>query len=180
LKEFDLIRSFLSRGDVFVYDPRGIGSVKCRDINLHEFYEYYGTEYKLNFDLIMLGTSMTALRVFDILRAFEYVKEVNPKATLSIAGKGVSSIYALFASVIDESVKEIYLEDILYSYEELISSRYYRYDPRLEIYGIARYFDIKDLISCISDRNVVLVNPRDSRGEIANIEELGGVKAYRY
>ena len=180
LKEFDLIRSFLSRGDVFVYDPRGIGSVKCRDINLHGFYEYYGTEYKLNFDLIMLGTSMTALRVFDILRAFEYVKEVNPKATLSIAGKGVSSIYALFASVIDESVKEIYLEDILYSYEELISSRYYRYDPRLEIYGIARYFDIKDLISCISDRNVVLVNPRDSRGEIANIEELGGVKAYRY
>ncbi|HON73417.1 MAG TPA: hypothetical protein PK512_08830, partial [bacterium] len=141
LKEFDLIRSFLSRGDVFVYDPRGIGSVKCRDINLHEFYEYYGTEYKLNFDLIMLGTSMTALRVFDILRAFEYVKEVNPKATFSIAGKGVSSIYALFASVIDESVKEIYLEDILYSYEELISSRYYRYDPRLEIYGIARYFD---------------------------------------
>jgi len=180
LKEFDLIRSFLSRGDVFVYDPRGIGSVKCRDINLHGFYEYYGTEYKLNFDLIMLGTSMTALRVFDILRAFEYVKEVNPKATFSIAGKGVSSIYALFASVIDESVKEIYLEDILYSYEELISSRYYRYDSRLEIYGIARYFDIKDLISCISDRKVVLVNPRDSRGEIANIEELGGVKAYRY
>ncbi|HPC77890.1 MAG TPA: hypothetical protein PK811_06105, partial [bacterium] len=66
------------RGDVFIYDPRGIGSVRCRDINLHGFYEYYGTEYKLNFDLIMSGTSMTALRVYDILRAFEYVKEVNP------------------------------------------------------------------------------------------------------
>jgi hypothetical protein len=179
-KEFDLVRRFLDEGDVFLFDPRGIGSVRCRDINPHRFYEYYGTEYKLNFDLIMMGTSLTALRVFDILRAFEYVKEVNPNKTPSIAGKGVSSIYALFASVINKEIEEIYLEDLLFSYEELIASRYYRYDPRLEIYGIARYFDISDLILSINDRRVIIVNPRDAKGEIAKVDELGGVKVYRY
>lgn len=179
-KEFDLIRQFLTKGDVFVFDPRGIGAVRCRDVNLHGFYEYYGTEYKLNFDLMMLGTSLTALRVFDILRAIEYIKGINPDIKIAIAGKGISAIYALFASVINREIEEVYLEDLLYSYEDIISSKYYRYDPRLEIYGIARYFDIEDLILSINDRKVMIVNPRDARGETAKIGELGGIKVYKY
>ncbi|MCX7795420.1 MAG: acetylxylan esterase [bacterium] len=179
-RDFDLIRQFLSNGDVFVFDPRGVGSVRCRDINLHGFYEYYGTEYKLNFDLMMLGTSMTALRVFDILRAIECVKSFNPDIDVAIAGKGISAIYALFASVIDKGIKEVYLEDLLYSYRELISTKYYRYDPRIEIYGIARYFDIEDLILSLNDRKITLVNPRNAKGEIANIDKLGGINVYIY
>lgn len=180
-KEIDLIRYFLSKGDVLVYDPRGTGSVKCRNINTSPFYDYYGTEYKLNFDLIMLGTSMAALRVYDILRGFEYIESLKPGIGLSIGAKGICSLYALFASVINEKVEEIYLEDLLYSYEDLISSRYYRYDPRLEIYGIARYFDIEDLVSGLKDREVILVNPRNSKGEIASIDKLvGGIKLYKY
>jgi len=179
-KDFDLIRRFLNEGDVFVFDPRGIGSVRCRDINPHKFYEFYGTEYKLNFDSMMLGTSLTALRVFDILRAFEYVKDIKPDAHLAIGGKGISAIYALFAGVINRDIEEIYLEDILYSYEDIISSKYYNYDPRLEVYGIARHFDISDLVASLSDRKVMIVNPRDARGEIARIETLGGMKVYRY
>ncbi|MBC7321422.1 acetylxylan esterase [bacterium] len=179
-KEFDLIRQFLTKGDVFVFDPRGIGSVRCRDINLHNFYEYYGTEYKLNFDLMMLGTSMTSLRVFDVLRAIEYIKGLDPNIAIAVAGKGISAIYALFVSVINREVEEVYLEDLLYSYKDIISSKYYRYDPRLEIYGIARYFDIEDLIFSISDRKVTIVNPRDAKGEIAKIDRLGNVEVYKY
>jgi dienelactone hydrolase len=179
-KDFDLIRRFLDEGDVFVFDPRGIGSVRCRDINPHGFYDYYGTEYKLNFDSMMLGTSLTALRVFDILRAFEYIRDIKPDMHLAIGGKGISAIYALFAGVIDRDIEEVYLEDLLYSYEDIISSKYYRYDPRLEVYGIARYFDISDLVASLSDRKVMIVNPRDARGEIVRIETLGGMKVYRY
>jgi len=179
-KDFDLIRRFLDEGDVFVFDPRGIGSVRCRDINPHRFYDYYGTEYKLNFDSMMLGTSLTALRVFDILRAFEYIRDIKPDVHLAIGGKGISAIYALFAGVIDRDIEEVYLEDLLYSYEDIISSKYYRYDPRLEVYGIARYFDISDLVASLSDRKVMIVNPRDARGEIVRIETLGGMKVYRY
>lgn len=179
-KDFDLIKQFLSKGDVFVFDSRGMGSVRCRDINLHSFYEYYGTEYKLNFDLMMLGTSMTALRVFDILRAIEYMKGINPNVAISVAGKGISALYTLFASVIDKEIEEVYLEDLLYSYRDIISSKYYKYDPRIEIYGIARYFDIEDLIQSISDRKVTIVNPRDAKGEIAKIDRLGGISVYKY
>jgi len=179
-KDFDLIRRFLDEGDVFVFDPRGIGSVRCRDINPYRFYDYYGTEYKLNFDSMMLGTSLTALRVFDILRAFEYIRDIKPDVHLAIGGKGISAIYALFAGVIDRDIEEVYLEDLLYSYEDIISSKYYRYDPRLEVYGIARYFDISDLVASLSDRKVMIVNPRDARGEIAKVDELGRVKVYRY
>jgi len=128
----------------------------------------------------MLGTSLTALRVFDTLRAFEYIKDINPDVHLAIGGKGISAIYALFASVINRDIEEVYLEDLLYSYEDIISSKYYRYDPRLEVYGIARYFDISDLVASLSDRKVMIVNPRDARGEIARIETLGGMKVYRY
>ena len=179
-KDFDLIRRFLDEGDVFVFDPRGIGSVRCRDINPYRFYDYYGTEYKLNFDSMMLGTSLTALRVFDILRAFEYIRDIKPDMHLAIGGKGISAIYALFAGVINRDIEEIYLEDILYSYEDIISSKYYNYDPRLEVYGIARHFDISDLVASLSDRKVMIVNPRDARGEIVRIETLGGMKVYRY
>ncbi len=179
-ENFDLIRQFLIKSDVFIFDPRGIGSVRCRNINPHDFYEYYGTEYKLNFDLMMLGTSMTALRVFDILRAIEYIKGLNPNISIAIAGKGISATYTLFASVISKELEEIYLEDLLSSYRDIISSKYYRYDPRIEIYGIARHLDIEDLIFYISDRKVLIVNPRDAKGEIAKIDKLGGISVYRY
>lgn len=169
---WEFLNQFLDKKDVFVYDPRGIGSVKSRIINPCDFYGFYGTEYKLNFDAMMIGTSLSALRVYDILRACDYIEKEFPNKSIHIAGRGVGAIYALFASVLDNRIKEIYLEDMLYSFEDIISTRYFAYDTRMEIYGIVRYFDIPDLLVSLKGREVICVNLRDGKKELLRGEKL--------
>jgi len=175
-KEKEFLDQFLDKGEVFVFDPRGIGSVKSRAINSCDFYDFYGTEFKLNFDFMKLGTSLTALRVYDVVRACDYIEKTCPEKNIHIAGKGIGAIYALFASVIDDRIKEIYLEDLLYSFEDIVSSKYFEYDPRLEIYGIVKYFDIPELLSSLKDRKIICVNFRNGRKELLRGEKLEELK----
>ena len=57
---------------LFVFDPRGIGGVQVRSFN-RDRHPHDG-EFKLASDAMMLGISTMGLRVFDILRAYDYLR----------------------------------------------------------------------------------------------------------
>lgn len=60
---------------VLVLDVRGVGALLPHEINPFPLEESYGTVYKLMTDLIWLGDSLAAARVFDILQAVEFVTQ---------------------------------------------------------------------------------------------------------
>lgn len=110
------------RGLVLLFDPRGVGGVRARDVNTPlanggEYYDIHGTAYKLASDTLMLGTSLIALRVFDILRAGEYLRNRLGDVTLSIVGAGKGAIYALYTAVADPTFQSILIEDVPAFYE---------------------------------------------------------------
>jgi hypothetical protein len=146
------------RGLVLVFDPRGVGGVRARDVNTPlanggKYYDIHGTEYKLASDALMLGTSLVALRVFDVLRAGEYLEDRLGDITLGIVGAGRGAIHALYAAVADPTFQSILIEDVP-AFHERATARETTVDPSLNVYDVVGKLDIPQLIPALADREV--------------------------
>ena len=151
-KEWDLIGKLLSDSDVFVFDARGTGAVESRAINPRDDYKgMYSTEYKLNYDAMMMKTSLIGLRVYDVPERVIFISEFYRREIL-MAGKGIGAIYALFAAFL-AGTESIYLENMIPSYEKIVSTKFYEYDSRLVIHGILKEFDLPELITDMKRRD---------------------------
>ena len=162
----------LSAGrQLFVFDPRGIGGVQVRPFNRGG--NPHGSEYKLGSDAMMLGISTMGLRVFDILRAYDYLRVRSDVNQIGLYGIGKSAFYAYFAGALEDGFASLEFEDLLYSYRNLTDTRYYdqeRYDLEVMAWGILRHFDLVDLAACFGNRPVRWIAPRNARGEVLTDE----------
>lgn len=156
---------------LFVFDPRGIGGVQARPFNRGG--NPHGSEYKLGSDAMMLGISTMGLRVFDILRGYDYLRTRADVDQIGLYGIGKSAFYAYFAGVLEDGFASLEFEDLLYSYRNLTNTRYYdqeRYDLEVMAWGILRHFDLVELAACFGNRPVQWVAPRNAKGEILTDE----------
>lgn len=156
---------------LFVFDPRGIGGVQARPFNrgVHP----HDGEYKLASDAMMLGISTMGLRVFDILRAYDYLRTRMDVDQIGLYGIGKSAVYAYFAGALEDGFTSLEFEDLLYSYRNVTDTKYYdqeRYDLEVMAWGILRRFDLVDLTACFGNRPVQWIAPRNAKGEILTDE----------
>ncbi len=168
-REDDLLSKLLREGDVFAFDPRGAGVFKCGDMGSTTYYDMYGTEYKLNYNAMMMQKPLVGQRVFDILRACEYVRQRCPEIRLGMAGKGISSIYVLFAAVLNDDVESVYAVNMPLSYESLVTTRFYRYDVRYSLYGVLKELDIPLILDVFDNKKITCYDRPD----------VGSVKKWR-
>ncbi len=164
--ENDWITQLTEDSHVFAFDPRGTGAFRSRPVNGREYDAMFGTEYKLGCDARMLGRPLAGMRVFDTLRAMDYIKLRDPGAKLSIAGKGFSAIYALLAGIIDDRVDAIYLENMPRSFAELVETRFYRYDVRFHWHNVLAYFDLPELITAFGETKRISMTELPDVGSI--------------
>ena len=153
---------------LLIFDPRGIGAVKAREVSKiwNPKENILDNEYTLNAEALLLGTSLTAMRVFDTVRALDYLlkRPGIDKDNIGIAGFGIGALWTLFTSALREEIKTVILSDFLFSYNDYIDSRLYDYDNKFVIPGILKYFDLVDIIASLSDRKLLLNNPKDALG----------------
>lgn len=177
--EIDAYRSDVSelaheKGFVLVFDPRGVGGVRARDVNTPlangaEYYETHGTEYKLASDALMCGTSLVALRVFDLLRAGEYLRNRCDATELGIVGAGTGAIHALYGAVADPSFRSIRVENVPAFHERATERRVApqtgrseapraasktKHDHGLKMNGVVGECDIPQLLPALADRDI--------------------------
>lgn len=164
--ENDWLVQLTATDDVYAFDPRGIGAFRSRPVNGRAFDDMFGTEYKLTCDARMLGRPLAGMRVFDTIRALDYLSQEAPNKKLALAGKGFAAIYALLAGIIDDRVGNIYLENMPRSFEERVETRFYRYDVRYHWYGVLRYFDLPELIRTFCERKRIRVVETPDVGDI--------------
>ena len=174
LDKREWLEARLSSGrGVFVFDPRGIGGVQTRTFN-RDAHPHDG-EFKLASDAMMLGISTMGLRVFDVLRAYDYLCTRPDVDQVGLYGIGKSAFYAYFAGALENGFTSLEFEDLLYSYRNLTDTRYYdqeRYDLEVMAWGILRHFDLVDLMPCFGERPFQWISPRNARGEILAPDEF--------
>jgi dienelactone hydrolase len=158
----------------FLFDVRGTGAVLSRETNPSGRNNVHGTEYRMAMDAMMLGISTLGLRVFDALRAYDYLRSRPDIGEVGIVGFGSAAIPAMFAGALEPGFARFLFGDAITSYQEIAEERYYSREaldyPRLA-WGIARDFDLADLLRLYSSKEVVFVRPRNAKNEIQSEEE---------
>lgn len=143
------IERLLKEGAVLVFDPRGIGAASSRLVYLGEATTAMGTTfnnyYKLNSDAQQMGTSLYAMRVYDILRAHNLMTGYFAFETITFAGRDYGAVDILTAAALTDvsngPVPTVTFGETI-SFENLIRTEYYKIDPRNNIHGLLQYFDV--------------------------------------
>ena len=169
----ELLEELLSNGTrLFVFDVRGTGAVVSRPVNAQAAQSVHGGEYRLACDAMMLGISTLGLRVFDVLRAYDYLRTRPDVEEIGIHGVGTAATFAYFASVLEPGICDITCADMLLSYRNLVETRYYdreRYNLKIMAWGMLQHFDLDDLLPCIAPRPLHLISPRRANGDVADL-----------
>lgn len=134
---------------LFVFDVRGTGALKQQPVNrISEEWprSYYSTPQWLAVCAYALGECLFGMRVFDVLRAAEFLRTRFEKVHL--CGRGLEpALWGYYAGALDEGIASVRLDGLLESYEALISSVFYRRDflPSAGVHGVLREFDLPEL-----------------------------------
>ena len=146
-------------GEIFVFDPRGVGACKSRDLTRAGYSMMFGTEHKLNNTANMMEMSLLGMRVFDVLRAIAVLKEYKPGREIALAGCGLGALYGVFAMALSDEIHTVYLENLLPSFESLVKNRTYPYHPVYDVFGMLKQVDIPMILRAFaSEKDIRCVN----------------------
>jgi len=130
----------LEKGDVFVFDFRGIGAFKNAHINKSDYYKMHGTIHKLVNDSLMAGSSFIEMQIRDILSSLNLTKK-----NINIIAYGKAVFPVLIANQIDKRITHIDTIDGINTFEDIIKGEY-TFIPEYEVFNGAKYFDIEELM----------------------------------
>lgn len=149
---------------VFCIEPRGTGRGRVDP----GCWFYTGDalqneEASYNCNAAMLGRSVLGMRVLDVVRGTSALQERlgTGKEQLEISGRGENAITALFAAAVTQPGK-VRLEDLLYSYREIINHRVYGWGPSTFAWGLVERLDIEDLLLALAPAKVEINGLRDA------------------
>ncbi|MCC6456264.1 MAG: acetylxylan esterase [Caldilineaceae bacterium] len=167
---------------LLILDVRGTGGVQTRSVNDH--LPPHDTEYKLGSDAMMLYRSTLGMRVFDVLRAYDYLRSRADVTTIGIVGVDSGAFFAYFAAALEPDIAAVVVENLLFSYRNLAFTQFYdreRYNLRVMAWGILQHFDLVDLLPCFAQRDLTLIGLRDAKGELQAREGfLAVAREYNY
>jgi hypothetical protein len=151
--------------------PRG-GPVFYQQLTLTDRYAWAN---------LVLGKSVIGQRVWDVLRAFEYIAarpEVDPEQ-IHILGQEEAGLTALMAAVLENQAKSILLAGTPASYLSVVETKDYVLPLEWYVHGILRHFDLADLAAAMTPRPITLVNAVDGAGNVMSEGELHAQYAKR-
>ncbi|NED96606.1 hypothetical protein G1H11_14950 [Phytoactinopolyspora alkaliphila] len=150
---------------VLALDVRGVGALAPHPINPFPLEENYGTVYKLMTDLIWLGDSLAAARVFDVLRAVEFLGQeqltVLGTPPIHFFGTGAGAFFGYLAAAIEPRIRRIELETPPLDPESVVQNRLHGPQSMWQhvIPGMAVHCPLDDLVPEFSGRDLHIATP---------------------
>jgi cephalosporin-C deacetylase-like acetyl esterase len=117
---------------------------------------------------LVLGTPLIGQRVWDTLRAMDYLRtrsDVNA-SQIRILGSGPAGLAALMAAALDESVQSVLIQRTLATYFSVVDSEDYSLALDWFVPRILQHFDIPDIAAAIYPRPVWVINALDADGTV--------------
>jgi hypothetical protein len=170
------IANLLENGKrVFVFDVRGVGAVSARPITTYSNADYHGSEYRMALDAMKMKTSTLGLRVFDILRAVDYLRTRPETRSIAVTGVGAGATWGLYAASLETEIGTVTLEELPLSCRAIVSSRFYdraRFNLQTTAWGLLRTADVIDLLPALAPRPVTFVRPLSVIGTPLSTPEI--------
>jgi cephalosporin-C deacetylase-like acetyl esterase len=132
------------------------------------FYKGMTLEERFAWANLVLGNPVIGQRVWDILRAVDYLPS-RPDVDASqirILGKGSSGLAALMATALDDRVHSALIRQAPCCYSSIVESEEYSLALDWFVPGILEHFDVPDIAASISPRPVWIVDAVDAQGSV--------------
>ena len=132
------------------------------------FYQQMDLDDRFAWANLVLGASVIGQRVWDILRAFDYLasRPGVDASQIRILGQEEAGLAALMAAVLDNRARSILLTGTLVSYMSIVESENYSLPLQWFLPGILRHCDIPDLSAALYPRPVWIQNAIDAPGNL--------------
>ena len=153
---------------VLAVDVRGAGESDPRDrAQLKPVTRYDSQQFRFDTFAVRaarLGTTMLAMRTYDVVRAMDYLQSRNDLSDrpIVLVGEGLGGIWALTAAAFDPRPAGVICVGTVPSYKLIVSSQYYALRDYYWINGALKDFDLPDLAGLIAPRPVTLIDPVDA------------------
>jgi len=155
-------------------DARGAGETQTTPANqASDFPPFFG-DYHSAMKALLVGRTLLGMRAGDISRGVDLLaarQEVDPERIYGF-GQGRLSPSLLHAAVLDPRLRKLVLEEMLVSYESVVSARIHRGIFEIVIPGVLRSYDLPDLAAALASRPVWIVNATDPLGHRARPAEV--------
>lgn len=138
----------------YAVDVRGLGEsmpVERGDLGRDSFLQPYGKDYLFHGFGLMFNESYLGRRVFDLLQTCAFLRQEGA-SSVRLVGRGNGALLALFAAVLDESLKEVELHEALPSYESVARCVKTNLPASFCLRGVLQHFDLPDLYQAFSRR----------------------------
>ena len=163
---------------VLAVDPRGIGETNSlEDFNGSDFPRYFG-QWNSTMTGLLMGKSLLGMRVFDIQKGLNLLAarpEVD-SSRISAIGKEAGGVPLLMATVLDDRISRLALENVLVSYDAVVNQRLHEGIFENVAWGALKSFDLPDLVSATTPRPVWITNAVNPLGHEMPIAQVN--KAY--
>jgi len=153
---------------VFSIDVRGAGETDPRLRSILSPLDRYDPQ-QFGFDscavrAAQLGTTMLAMRAWDVIRAIDYLVERADLAgrPIVLVGEGLGGVWMLTAAAFDSRPAGVVCLRTIPSYRLIVGSQYYRARDYYWVNGALEDFDLPDLIGLVAPRPTVLLDPVDA------------------
>ncbi len=131
-----------------VLNGAGDGRATPNPLNAYPLHEPYGAIHKLNDDLIWLGDSLCAMRVYDVLRALEVIGEWPglDASNVAVYAHGTQGVYAELAAALEPRLARIEVVEGMESFAAWVRARHYDTcgSRALLLPGILQHADLPD------------------------------------
>jgi pimeloyl-ACP methyl ester carboxylesterase len=149
--------------DLFACDYRGIGESRPDTCRPDCFLGIYGSDYNYAAHATMLGESVVAWRVHDVLSTLDWMASFGFHE-IHLVAQGWGTIPGALAALLDERVRQVTLIHALNSYSELAEAPMQEWPFSAMLPGVLGQFDLPDVYrELTASKTLGVKNERKSR-----------------
>lgn len=158
---------------VLAIDLRGVGETAEELDRADAFAQYFGA-FESAMTAMLVGKTLVGLRAQDIARAVDWLaarNDIDPQG-LAAYGFGRAAPALLHAASFDDRIKTVVLDQMLVSYENVLTEKINRRVFENIVPGAIPRYDLPDLVASVAPRRVTIRNPLNSLGQPVKLVKL--------
>lgn len=152
---------------VLSLDLRGMGETRPALDTHDDFTKYFGDHDSAE-TAILLGKTLVGGRAADIARGVDLLAaraEVDASRIAGI-GKGAAAVAMLHAAALDSRIAKVALEDMLVSYDAIVTNRIHRKMFEQTVPSALKFYDLPDLAAAMAPRPVWIIDAVNPVGQV--------------
>jgi dienelactone hydrolase len=150
---------------LYALDVRGLGESRPNTCGVKSYYTAYGCDYFYASYAVMLGESIVAKRVDDVLTAVEFIRREGGHRQVHVVAKGYGTIPAALASLLSDGIHQTTLKHPLTSYADIAGADVYKWPLSSFIPDVLKSFDLPDVYRELeATKQLRTIEPRGPEG----------------